>query len=244
VFSCTYNFVAPEGLSIYLPVNPVINLKTYPSKCSTVTYSRNLSLNHQLVVENSCTYYPYSSFERVDEFKYLGTALTNQNSIQEEIKSRLKSGNACYHSVQNLLSSSLLYKNLKIKIYRTIILPVVLYGCETWSLTLREERRLRVFEKRVLRRIFGPKRDEVTGEWKKLHNEELNKLYSLPNIVRVIKSRRMRWAEHVARMGEGRDVYGILVGKPEGRRPLGRPRRRWEDNSRMDLREVGCRCVD
>jgi len=101
-----------------------------------------------------------SSFERVDDFKHLGTTLTNQNSIQEEIKSRLKLGNACYHSVQNLLSSSLLSKNLKIKIYRTIILPVVLYGCETWSLTLREERRLRVFENRVLRRIFGPKRDE------------------------------------------------------------------------------------
>jgi len=108
-----------------------------------------------------------SSFERVDEFKYLGTALTNQNSIQEEIKRRLKSANACYHSVQNLLSSSLLSKNLKINIYRTIILPVVLYGCETWSLTLREECRLRVYENRVLRRLFGPKRDEVTGEWRK-----------------------------------------------------------------------------
>jgi len=93
----------------------------------------------------------------------LGTKLTNQNSIQEEIKSRLKSGNACYYSVQNLLSSRLLFKNLKIKIYRTIILPVVLYGCNTWSLTLREERRLRVFENRVLRRVFGPKKDEVTG---------------------------------------------------------------------------------
>jgi len=100
----------------------------------------------------------------------LETTLINQNSIQEEIKSLLKSGNACYHSLQNLLSSSLLSKNLKIKIYRTIILPVVLYGCETWSLTLREERRLRVFENRVLRRIFGPNRDEVTGEWRKLHN--------------------------------------------------------------------------
>jgi hypothetical protein len=97
----------------------------------------------------------------VGELKYLGTTLTNQNSIQEEIKSRLKSGNACYHSVQNLLSSSLLSKNLKIKIYRTIVLPVVFFGCETWSLTLREERKLKVFENRVLRRIFGPKRDGV-----------------------------------------------------------------------------------
>ena len=134
----------------------------------------------------------------------------------------MKSGNACYCSVQNLLSSSLLSKNSKIKIYRTIILPVVLYGCETWSLTLREERRLRVFENRMLRRVFGPKRDEVKGEWRKLHNEELSDLYSLPNIVRVIKSRRMRWAGHVARMGEGRGMHRVLVGKPEGRRPLGR----------------------
>ena len=105
-----------------------------------------------------------SPFEMVKQFKYLVTTVTNQNSIQEEIKSRLKSGNACYHSVRNLLCSSLLSKNLKIKIYRTIILPVVLHGCETWSLTLREERRLRVFENRMLRRVFGPKRDEVIGE--------------------------------------------------------------------------------
>ena len=137
--------------------------------------------------------------------------------------------------MQNLLSSSLLSKNLKIKIYRTIILPVVLFGCETWSLTLREERRLRVFENRVFRRVFGPKRVEVTGEWRKLHNEEFSDLYSLPNIVRVLIWRRMRWEGHVGRMGEGR----VLVGKPEGKRPLGRSRRRWEDNIKMDLQEVG-----
>ena len=101
-----------------------------------------------------------------------------------------------------------------------------------------------MFENRALRRIFGPRRNEVIWEWRKLHNEKLNNLYSSPNIVRVIKSRRMRWAGHVARMGDGRDVYRVLVGKPEGRRPLGRPRRRWEDNIRMDLREVGCGCVD
>ena len=99
--------------------------------------------------------------------------------------------------------------NLKIKIYRTIILPVVLYGCETWSLTLREECRLRMFENRMLRKVFGPKRDEVTGEWRKLHNEEQNDLYSLPSIVRVVKLRRMRWAGHVARVGEDRVVYRV-----------------------------------
>ena len=123
-------------------------------------------------------------------------------------------------------------------------MPVVLYGCESWFLTLREERKLRVFENMVLRRIFGPRRDEVTGEWRGLHNEELNYLYSSPNIVQVIKSRRMRWAGHVARMGELRGVYRLMVGKPEGKRPLGRPRHRWVDNIRMDLQEVGYEYMD
>jgi len=146
--------------------------------------------------------------------------------------------------VQNILPSRLLSKNLKIKIYRIIILPVVLYGFETWSLTLREERKLRVFENKVLRRIFGSRRDEVTGEWRRLHNEELNDLYSSPNIVRVIKLRKMRWAGHVARMGEERGAHRVLVGKPEGKRPLGRHRRRWVDSIRMDLQEVGCGYMD
>jgi hypothetical protein len=104
---------------------------------------------------------------------------------------------------------------------------------------LREESRLRVFENKVLRRIFGPKRDEVTGEWRRLHNKELYALYSSPSIIRVVKSRRLRWAGHVARMGERRGAYRALVGKPEERRPLGRPRRIWEDNIKMNLREVG-----
>ena len=109
---------------------------------------------------------------------------------------------------------------------------------------MRDERRLRAFENRVLRRAFGPKRDEVTGEWRKLHNEELSDLYCLPNIVRVVKSRRMRWAGHVARMEERRGVYRVLVGKPERKRPLGRPRFRWEDNIKIDLQEVGCGVMD
>ena len=130
---------------------------------------QNAGRNHSVRIDNN-------TFKRVEEFKYLGTTLTNKNSIAEEIKSRLRSGNDCYHSVKNLLSSRLLSKNLKIKIYRTKILPVVLYECEAWLLTLRKERKLRVFENMVLRRIFGPRRDEVTGEWRRLHNEELNDL--------------------------------------------------------------------
>jgi hypothetical protein len=125
----------------------------------------------------------------VGQFKYLGTALTYQNSIPEEVKSGLKSENPCLHSVQNLFTSSLVTKNIKIEIYRNIILSDVLYGCETLSFTLREERRLRGLENR---RIFGPKRDEVTGERRKLHYEGLNDLYFSPNIIRVVKSRKMK----------------------------------------------------
>ena len=152
-----------------------------------MSWDQNAGRIHSVRIDNS-------TLERVEEFKYLRTTLTNRNSTEEESKSRLRSGNACYNSLQNLLSSSLLSKNLQIKIYRTIILPVVLYGCETWSLTRREERKLRVFENMVLRRIFGHRRDEVTGEWGRLHNEELNYLYSSPNNVRVIKWRRISWA--------------------------------------------------
>jgi len=163
----------------------------------------------------------------VEEFKYLGTTLTNQNSIPEEIKSRLRSGNTLYHSVKKLLSSRFLPKNLKIKIFRTIILSVVFYVCETWSLILREESKLKVFENKVPRRIFGPRRDEVTGEWRRLYNEELNELYSSPNIVRV-------WVRR-----------GGCIGSRWGSR---RERDHWGDlgvdNMRMDLQEVGCEYMD
>ena len=111
-------------------------------------------------------------------------------------------------------------------------------------LTLREERRLRVLENRALRRIFGPKRDEVKGEWEKIHNEELNDLYTSTNIARVIKSRGMRWMGHVTDMGERKGVYRVSVGKPKGKKPLGRPSSRWEDNVTMDLHEVGCGGMD
>jgi hypothetical protein len=161
----------------------------------------------------------------VSQFKYFGTTVTSQNLIQEEIKRRLNCGNACYHSVQNLLSSRLL-------------------GCETWSLTVREEHKLRVFEIWVLRRIFGPKRDGVTGGWRKLHNEDLHNLYSSPSIIRIIKVEEDEVGGHVTRMGEKRNVYRLLVRKPEGKRPLGRPRRRWIDKIKMDLLEIGVSVVD
>jgi hypothetical protein len=138
----------------------------------------------------------------------------------------------------------MLSRDLTIIIYKTIILPAVLYGCETWSLTLREEHRLRVFENRVLRRIFEPQRDEVTGEWRKLHSGQIHDLYSSPSIIRIIKSRRMRWASHVGRMREKSNAYRLLVGKSEGKRPPIRPRRRWVDNIRMDLEELGWGDVD
>jgi hypothetical protein len=121
-------------------------------------------------------------------------------------------------------------RNVKVKIYKTTILSVVLYGCETWSITLREKRGLKVFENRVLRRIFERKNDKVTGEWRKLHNEKLHILYSSPIIIKQIKSRRMRLAGHVARMGEERKVHKVLMGNQEGKRPLGRPRHRWDQN--------------
>jgi hypothetical protein len=193
-----------------------------------LSHQQNAGQNRDIKIANR-------SFENVSQFKYLGTTVTNQNLIQEEIKRTLNSGNACYHLVQNLLASRLLPKYLKITIYNTIILPVVLYGCETWSLTLREEHRLGAFENRVLRRISGPERDEVTGEWRKLLNEELHDIYSSPSYIRIINVRMMRWAGHAARMWQKRNAARLLVGKPEGKRPLGRPRRRWSNNIRMDL---------
>jgi hypothetical protein len=137
----------------------------------------------------------------------------------------------------SLLSFSLLSKNIKIKIYKTITFHFLLYGCGTWTLKLREENRLSVFENRALRRIFGPKRCKVTREWGKLHHVELHELYS-PNINKVIKLIRMRWTGHVAHMGEKRVVYRDLVWKHQGKRPLGRHRHRLEDNNEMDLQEV------
>jgi hypothetical protein len=216
-----------KNMEALLDASKEVGLEGNPEKTMylLMSCSQKREQKHSIKIANR-------SFEDVAILMY-------QNSRHEEIKSSLNSGNACCHLFQSLLSSHLLSRKLKVKIYRTIILPVVLYGCETRSLTLREEHRQRVFENRVLRRIFEPERDEVMGEWRKLHSGELHNLYSSRDI-RQIESRRMRWAGHVAHLGEGRNVYGVLVGKPEGKRPLERPRHRWEDGINMDLWEIGC----
>jgi hypothetical protein len=207
-------------------------MNTEETKYMLMSRSQKTGQKHSIKIANR-------SFEDVAKFKYLGTTLADQNCMHEGIKGQLNSGNACYHLAQSLLPFHLLPRNIKVKINTTIILPVVLYGCETWYLTLTKEHRLSVFENRVLRRIFGPKRAEVTGEWRNMHSGEIHNLYSSPDIIRQIKSRKMRWARHVACMGEGRNVYRVLVGKPKGKRPLGRARHRWEDGIKMDLREIG-----
>ncbi|KAJ4450480.1 hypothetical protein ANN_01905 [Periplaneta americana] len=219
-----------ENTEILLEASKAIGLEVNPEKTKYMIMSRD-----QNIVRNGTIKIGDLSLEEVEKFKYRGATVTNINDTREEIKRRINMGNACYYSVEKLLLSSLISKNLKVRIFKTVILPVVLYGCETWTLTLREEQRLRVFENK----LYGAKRDEVTGEWRKLHNAELHALHPSPDIIRHIKSRRLRWAGHVARMGESRNTYRVLVGRPEGKRPLGRPRRRWEDNIKMDLREVG-----
>jgi hypothetical protein len=181
-----------------------VGLEVNPEKTKYMLRSRSQKVGQKRSIKIA-----NRSFEDVAKFKYLGTTLTDQNHTHEEINSTLNSGNVCCHSVQSLLSSRLLSRNLKVKIFKNIILPVILYGCGSWPVTLREAHRLKRFESRVLRGIFGPKRDEVTGEWRKLHNGELHNLNSSPDIIRLIKSRRMRWAGHVARMGRGETCIGF-----------------------------------
>jgi hypothetical protein len=173
--------------------NPVLVVEK--TKYMLLSRHLNAGQDHDIKIANIV-------YENVSQFKYLGMTVTNKNLIQEEITRRLNSGNACYYSVQYLLSSCLLSLNIKIRLYKTRILSVAQYGCETWSLALRVEHRLRIFENRVPRKIFGPKRCKVTGEWRELHNEELRVSYSSPSIIRTMKSRRRKLTRHVARMAK------------------------------------------
>ena len=220
-----------ENTEIFIKASKDIGLEVNSEKTNYMITS-----SHQNVIQNQNIVIGNLSFEKIKKFKFLGATVTNTNDIREQIKRRINMVNVCYYSLNFIVPPA--FQELKVITYKTIILPVVLYGCETWSLTLREEHRLRMFENKVLRKIFGAKRDEITGEWRKLHSAELHALYSSPNIIRNLKSRRLRRAEHVARMEQYRNAYRVLVGKPEGKRSLGRPRCRWECSMKMDLKEM------
>ena len=177
--------------------------------------------------------------EAVTSFKYLGSTVTHEDDIENEVNLRIAAASRCAWSLNKTIKSRQLTKATKTLIYKTVIRPVLIYGCETWRLTKVLEQRLGVFERGVLRRIWGPVVDAETGEWRRLHTYELMNLARIPPVSNVISSHRMRWAGHVARMGAGRLPRQVLDGVPVGRRPLGRPRKRWEDNVREDLEAVG-----
>jgi len=177
--------------------------------------------------------------EVVGSFKYLGSILTSENEVGTEVLARIASGARCGFAMGSVLGGRVLSRRTKVQAYLTIIRPVVIYGSETWRLTKELERRLQVFENSVMRRICGPVRDALTGEWRRRHNAELREITRIPTIVEIITSQRMRWAGHVARMGPEREMGNILRGRPDGRRPVGRPRMRWADNLERDMESLG-----
>ena len=180
-----------------------------------------------------------SALEAVPTFKYLGSTVTSSNLIDEEIRLRMAAGSRCSWALDATFKSRVLSRATKTQIYTTIIRPIVIYGCETWRLTKESERRLNVFERGILRRIWGPVWDEEDGEWRRRHNHELMTLSGVPQITNIIRSHRLRWAGHVSRMEDGRLAKEVMVGKPMGTRPLGRPRKRWIDNVKEDMTILG-----
>ena len=176
--------------------------------------------------------------EEVDTFKYLGSIIASDNTMDHEISARISAASKCSWALKDLLLSKLLSRTTKLQLYVTAIRPVATYACEAWALTQEQERRLLVFENGILRRILGPVRDEVTGEWRRRHNQELRDLSRLPLITGFVSSQRLRWAGHVARKAPDNVLRLAMDGVPEGRRPVGRPRMRWEDCVRKDLRQL------
>lgn len=179
------------------------------------------------------------NFERVKEFKYLGTTITEDNVGSEEINNRIQAGNRCLYALQDLIRSKELTRLTKINLYITVIRPVVMYGSETWTMTVANEERLRIWERKVLRKIYGPTRDDETGTWRRKSNKELEELFGVTNIIKEIKSRRLQWAGHVRRLPDDRLSKLVWEEAPTGKRPLGRPRLRWRDNTTKDLKAMG-----
>ena len=177
--------------------------------------------------------------EVVNEFKYLGSTITSTNEVKDEVKIRIAAASRCSWAINDILRSNLISRATKLRAYTSIIRPIVVYGCETWRLTKQLESMLMVFENGILRRIYGPVRDELTGEWQRRHNADLRDLSRLPPITSYIRSQRLRWAGHVARTDNNSMLKQIAQGIPAGRRPVGRPRMRWKDNIKSDLTLLG-----
>jgi len=177
------------------------------------------------------------SFESVQSFKYLGSTVNQNNQIEEEIKERLTAGNKAFYANQKIFQNKLLSKKSKLKLYWTLIRPIVTYACETWVSKENSIQKLMIFERKILRKIFGPTK-EVNGLWRIKTNEELDELIKRKNIIRFIKSQRLKWLGHMERMPNEREVTRIYEWKPLASRPKGRPKNRWEDNVRMDLQKM------
>lgn len=176
-------------------------------------------------------------FEKVNSFKYLGVVISNKNTEETEIQNRLNLANGCFYALNKLMSSKLLSQTTKIRLYKTIISPILLYGAETWKLNKKEEKKLIVFENKVLRKIYGPVFEE--GEWRRRHNRELRELYKEPDLVCEFKCRRVRWAGHILRREDDNHLKQVATRNPEGRRPRGRPRRKWWNQVLADLGKIG-----
>lgn len=189
------------------------------------------------VSETSKTEMEGCKFERVGDFKYLGALITDKNENNMEIKARIAAGNRAYFSFLNLLKSKIVSRKTKLTIYRTVIRPVVLYGSETWTMTVKDERDLNIWERKVLRKVFGPVNDN--GEWRIRSNLEIRALYNRPDLVAEVKKRRLRWLGHLERMDPQRTAKKIYSRVPEGTRSIGRPRKRWLDDIEKDLKSMG-----
>ena len=177
--------------------------------------------------------------EVVDSFKYLGSIVTGDNTIDKEIDTRIANANKTYWALKDIFRSRNVTRSTKLLTYTTIVRPIATYAAETWTLTKAQERRLEIFENTILRRIYGPIFDDEDQAWRQRHNEELRAASRLPLITAYIRAARLRWAGHVARMGEDAPCKKYLFGRPEGRRPVGRPRLRWGDLIVSDLRHLG-----
>lgn len=211
-----------------------IGLKVNESKTKYMTTSRTERRDR---IGQNVTMDQYN-FERVQEFKYLGATITLDNNMTKEINNRIQSANRCCFALQKIIRSKNVSRTTKLRIYHSIIRPIMTYACETWTMTKQNETRLRIAERKILRSIYGPVKDETTQQYRSRKNREIEELYGQPDIIKIIKAERLRWAGHVKRQEDGRVVKLAWEQAPTGRRPLGRPRLRWRDNITADLRAL------